>query len=62
MNIDLDYAKLNVSIISEYEFDAADEAKLIPRGTFAGTLYQRGLVRNGQLVACNTAEQNGGQN
>ncbi|HEX3444323.1 MAG TPA: hypothetical protein VHS80_06365 [Chthoniobacterales bacterium] len=62
MHIDLDYAKLDVTIISEDEAAAVDGQKLIPRGTFAGTIYQPGLVRNGQSVACDTAEQGGGQN
>ena len=38
------------------------EIKLIPRGSFAGTIYQPGLVRNGELVACDSSEQGGGQN
>ena len=38
------------------------EIKLIPRGSFAGTIYQLGLVRNGDLVACDLGEQGGGQN
>ena len=62
MNIDLDYAKLDVTIISEYESAAVEGLKLIPGRTFAGTIYQPGLVRNGQPVACDTAERGGGQN
>ena len=38
------------------------EIKLIPRGSFAGTIYQPGLVKNGELLACDTGEQGGGQN
>ena len=36
--------------------------KLVPRGTFAGTIYQVGLLEDGELVACDTGEQGGGQN
>ncbi|MBV8223697.1 MAG: hypothetical protein JO232_00745 [Verrucomicrobia bacterium] len=38
------------------------EIKLIPRGSFAGTIYQPGLVINGELVACDVGAQGGGQN
>ncbi|MBV8481275.1 MAG: hypothetical protein JO077_00240 [Verrucomicrobia bacterium] len=38
------------------------EIRLIPRGSFAGTIYQLGLVRNGDVVACDSGEQGGGQN
>jgi hypothetical protein len=62
MNIDVDYVKLNVARISEYGSEVVDELKLVPRGTFAGTIYQLGLVRNGQVVASDTGEQGGGQN
>jgi hypothetical protein len=61
MNIDLNYTKLNLTTISENRFEVVDELTLIPRGSFAGTIYQLGLVRGGQLVASDTAEQGGGQ-
>ena len=38
------------------------EIKPMPRGSFAGTTYQLGLVRNGEFVACDSGEQGGGQN
>jgi hypothetical protein len=62
MNNEVDYAKVNVARISEDGFAATKELKLIPRGTFAGTIYQLGLVHNGQAVASDTAEQGNGQN
>ena len=62
MSIDLDYTKLDLVVISEYESVAVDGLKLIPRGTFAGTIYQVGVVRNGRPVAADTAEQGSGQN
>ena len=48
MNIDLNYTKLNLTTISENRFEVVDELTLIPRGSFAGTIYQLGLVRGGQ--------------
>ena len=44
------------------ETGAVLKTKLIPRGTFAGTVYELGLVENGQLVASDTGEQGAGQN
>jgi hypothetical protein len=51
-----------VIIARQVNSGAELKTKLIPRGTFAGTIYQPGLVQDGQLVPCNTAEQGGGQN
>jgi len=42
--------------------NAGLRAKVIERGTFAGTIYQLGLLENDELVACDTGEQGGGQN
>jgi len=61
MNIDLDYLRLNVARIPELEFEVVDGLKLIPRGTFAGTIYELGLVCNGYVAASDTGEQGGGQ-
>jgi hypothetical protein len=62
MSSKVDYAKENIARISEDGFAAIEELRLIPRGTFAGTIYQLGLVRNGQVVASDSAEQGNGQN
>jgi hypothetical protein len=53
---------LNISKISDYGFVVADELELIPRGMFAGTIYELGFVRNGSVVAANTGDQGAGQN
>jgi hypothetical protein len=62
MSSEVDYARVNIAKISEDGFAASEELKLIPRGTFGGTIYQLGIVRNGQVVASDTAEQGNGQN
>jgi hypothetical protein len=36
--------------------------ELIPRGTFAGTIYGFGLLDNGRLTSADTGAQGGGQN
>jgi hypothetical protein len=36
--------------------------QLIPIGTFAGTIEQLLLVRNGEIVPSDTGDQGGGQN
>jgi hypothetical protein len=38
------------------------KTKLIPRGNFAGRIYQLGLVKDGEPIACDTGDQGGGQN
>ena len=62
MNAGFDYLRLTTSKISDYGFVVADELELIPRGTFAGTIYELGFVRNGSVVAANTGDQGAGQN
>jgi hypothetical protein len=52
-----DFLKSNTSITSDVE-----EQKLIPRGTFAGTIYQLGFLQDGRVVAADTGDQGGGQN
>jgi hypothetical protein len=59
MNIDLNYTKLNLTTISENRFEVVDELTLMARGSFAGTIYQLGLVHGGRLVASDTSEQGG---
>ena len=45
----LDYSEV---IVTRAANSGAElKTKQIPRGTFAGTIYQLGLVRNGQVVA-----------
>jgi hypothetical protein len=50
MNAGFDYLRLNTSKISDYGFVVADELELIPRGTFAGTIYELDFVRNGSVA------------
>jgi hypothetical protein len=38
------------------------EQRLIPRGTFGGTIYQLGFLQDGRAVAADTGDQGGGQN
>jgi hypothetical protein len=58
------YSELTVTTISSNELQTAAglELKLIPRGTFAGTIYGFGLLINGRLAPADTGEQGGGQN
>jgi hypothetical protein len=53
--------KLSITRISESGFEPLAEVKLIPRGAFAGTIYEVGLVRDGRVVIANTGDQGGGQ-
>jgi hypothetical protein len=62
MKTDLGNAKLRIARIFESGREVVDEVKLIPRGTFGGTIYEIGLVRNGHVVGANTGDQGGGQN
>jgi hypothetical protein len=64
MSMDRDYSELNVSTISSTELRTAKgvDLKLIPRGTFAGTIYGFGLFDNGRLTSADTGAQGGGQN
>jgi hypothetical protein len=43
-------------VINELDF------RSIPVGTFAGTIEQLVLVRNGEIVSSDTGDQGGGQN
>jgi hypothetical protein len=58
------YSELTVTTISSNELQTAAglDLKLIPRGTFAGTIYGFGLLINGRLAPADTGEQGGGQN
>lgn len=64
MNISTDYSELNVITISSMELRPPQgvDLELIPRGTFAGTVYGFGLLDNGQLTPADTGAQGGGQN
>jgi hypothetical protein len=62
MNTTFDSLMLNPPKVSDCGFVAADELKLIPRGTFGGTVYELGFMQNGSLVTANTGDQGGGQN
>ena len=64
MSTYLEYSEVIVTgtVNSEAQRAAKREVKLIPRGSFAGTVYQLGLVKNGEVIACDTGEQGGGQN
>jgi hypothetical protein len=64
MSMNRDYSELNVTTIFSTELRTAKGAdlKLIPRGTFAGTIYGFGLLDNGWLTPADTGEQGGGQN
>jgi hypothetical protein len=57
MNARFDFQNSNTSTTS-----ASEERKLIPRGTFGGTIYQLGFVEGGRVVAADTGDQGGGQN
>jgi hypothetical protein len=62
--MDMNYSELTGTTISSCEFLAAEgvDLELIPRGTFAGTIYGFGLLVNGRLAPADTGEQGGGQN
>jgi hypothetical protein len=64
VNMNTDYSELNVTIIASPELRTAQgvDLELIPRGTFAGTIYGFGLLDNAGLVPADTGEQGGGQN
>jgi hypothetical protein len=62
MKTNLDDAKLDIVRILKSGYEVFAEVKLISRGTFAGTIYELGFVRNGCVVAANTGDQGGGQN
>jgi len=57
-----DFLKSNTSTTSDCGSVAAEERKLIPRGTFGGTIYQLGFLQDGRVVAADTGDQGGGQN
>ena len=60
----MNYSELTDTTISSGEFRTAEgvDLELIPRGTFAGTIYGFGLLDNGRLAPANTGDQGGGQN
>ena len=61
MNLKFDSLKLSLPG-ADYGVLRAEELQLIPRGTFAGTIYELGLIRDDRVVSANTGEQGGGQN
>jgi hypothetical protein len=64
MSMNTDYSELSVTTISSMELRSAQgvDLELIPRGTFAGTIYGFGLLDNGRLTSADTGAQGGGQN
>jgi hypothetical protein len=62
MKTNPDNPKLSIARIFESGYEVVDEVKLIPRGTFGGTNYEIGPIRNGHVVGANTGDQGGGQN
>jgi hypothetical protein len=64
MNMNTNDSELNVTTISSRELQTSKgvDLELIPRGTFAGTIYGFGLLVSGRLAPADTGEQGGGQN
>jgi hypothetical protein len=62
MNAKPDFLKSKASTTSDCGFVVAEEQKLIPRGTFGGTIYQLGFLQDNGVVAADTGDQGGGQN
>jgi hypothetical protein len=62
MNAKSDFPRSKTSTTSDRGFVVAEGQKLIPRGTFGGTIYQLGFVQDGRVVAADTGDQGGGQN
>lgn len=64
MKIDYENIGMEKSNISKFDFRKNDRLgfQLIPIGTFAGTIEQLLLVRNGEIVPSDTGDQGGGQN
>jgi hypothetical protein len=58
----LDETSLNLARIWVFGCEVIDEVKVIPRGTFAGTLYELALANHHQLMPSDTGDQGGGQN
>jgi hypothetical protein len=56
-----DFLISNTSTIPD-GFVVPKELKLIPRGTFGGTIYQLGFLQDGRVLATDTGDQGGGQN
>lgn len=56
------FLKSKTSTTSDCGFAGAEEQKLIPRGTFGGTIYQLGFFQDSRIVAADTGDQGGGQN
>ena len=61
MKVKSDFLKSKTST-TDCGFGVAEEQKLIPRGTFGGTIYQLGFLQDGRIVAADTGDQGGGQN
>jgi hypothetical protein len=58
----LDVNNLSFARIYLFGCEVVDEVKVIPRGSFAGTIYELALANSDKVVASNTGEQGGGQN
>ena len=50
MKTNFDNSKLNIARISESGFEVVGEVKMIPRGTFADTIYEVGLAHDGRIA------------
>ena len=59
-----DYSEIKVKTFSSRELPTEHGAdlELIPRGTFAGTIYSFGLLDSGRLTPADIGAQGGGQN
>jgi|GEM_PF-2133042 hypothetical protein len=62
----IDYKNNGMETLKISNFDSRKNERLafkpIPIGTFAGTIEQLILVRNGEIVPSDTGDQGGGQN
>jgi hypothetical protein len=60
----IDYKNNGIETLKISDFRVIDGLTLrsIPVGTFAGTIGQLVLVRNGEMVPSDTGDQGGGQN
>jgi hypothetical protein len=62
MKIDYKNNGLETLKISDFQTNEGLAFQPIPIGTFAGTIEQLVLVRNGEIVPSDTGDQGGGQN
>ena len=62
MKIDYKNDGIETLKISDFRTDDGLAFRPIPIGTFAGTIEQLVLVRNGEIVPSDTGDQGSGQN